>query len=175
MNVAQNGNGKINNRVTIALDDETFNLLQELKANSNKSQSEILRKSIRFYHKLKNVIGSTNNGIAKRINTYLDLLSHGEHIILDIDHYLSFLKFIEDSPDSDIFWEMNKSIGIAHAEEFTQHFSFPKLEDVIERLEMCNFFKTVKDSSNRYTLLLGSEIQKNFIKILMLLQQRKRR
>ena len=159
-----NGNGKINNRVTIALDDKTYNLLQELRDESNRSQSEILRKSIKFYHKFKETFGSSKNGIVKRINTYLDLLSHGEHIILDVDHYLSFLKFIEESPDTEHFWEMNKKIGKAHAEEFSQQFEFLTVERVIERLEACNFFRIVKETPQRYTLLLGSEIQKNFIK-----------
>jgi len=159
-----NGNGKINNRVTIALDDKTYNLLQELKDESNRSQSEILRKSIKFYHKFKETFGSSKNGIVKRINTYLDLLSHGEHIILDVDHYLSFLKFIEESPETEHFWEINRSIGKAHAEEFLQYFDFMTVERVIERLEACNFFRIVKETPHRYTLLLGSEIQKNFIK-----------
>ena len=159
-----NGNGKINNRVTIALDDKTYNLLQELRDESNRSQSEILRKSIKFYHKFKETFGSSKNGIVKRINTYLDLLSHGEHIILDVDHYLSFLKFVEESPDTEHFWEINKKIGRAHAEEFLQQFEFLSVERVIERLEACNFFRIVKETPQRYTLLLGSEIQKNFIK-----------
>jgi len=94
----------------------------------------------------------------------LELLSQGDHIILDIDHYLSFLKFIEESPDKQKFWEINKSIGKAHAEEFTQELDITTVQKVVERLEACNFFKIIKDSSNRYTLLLGSDIQKNFIK-----------
>ena len=158
------GNGKISNRITVALDDDTFELLKELKGESSNSQSEILRRAIRFYHDFKKVLGHDENHMAQKVNTYLDLLSHGEHVILDVDHYLSFLKFIEESPERDNFWAVNKSIGKAHAEEFSQHFNFPTVEDVIERLETCNFFKIVKDSSNRFTLLLGSDIQKNFIK-----------
>ena len=73
------------------------------------------------------------------------------------------MKFIEDSSESDKFWEINKTIGKAHAEEFSQLFNYPSVENIIERLEMCNFFKIVKDSSERYTLLLGSDIQKNFM------------
>lgn len=158
------GNGKISNRVTIALDDNTFELLKELKEESSNSQSEILRRSIRFYHEFKKVIGPDKNNTMQRMLTYMDLLSHGEHVILDVDHYLSFLKFIEESPNRENFWTVNKSIGKAHAEEFSQHFNFPTIENIIERLEICNFFKIVKDSPNRYTLLLGSDIQKNFIK-----------
>jgi DNA-binding MarR family transcriptional regulator len=81
-----------------------------------------------------------------------------------VDHYLSFLKFIENSPDKEQFSDINKSIGKAHAEEFSQGLEISTVQKVVERLEACNFFKIVQDSSNRYTLLLGSDIQKNFIK-----------
>jgi DNA-binding MarR family transcriptional regulator len=156
--------GKINNRITIALDDKTYELLKELKEESASSQSELIRNAIKFYHKFKKVLGSSKNGVATRVNTYLELLSHGEHIILDVDHYLSFLKFIENSPDKEQFSVINKSIGKAHAEEFSQGLEISTVQKVVERLEACNFFKIVQDSSNRYTLLLGSDIQKNFIK-----------
>ncbi len=159
-----NGGGKINNRVTIAMDDGTFNLLQDIKEETNDSQSELVRKAIKFYHKYNKLLEGNKNGSARRINFYLDLLSHGEHIILDIDHYLSFLKFIEESPKSESFWEMNRSIGIAHAEEFTQDLGLLSVENIIRRLEACNFFNIVTDAPNRFTLLLGSDIQKKFIK-----------
>ncbi|TFG01240.1 MAG: CopG family transcriptional regulator [Promethearchaeota archaeon] len=165
INNSENGiSGKINNRITIALDDNTYNLLKELEQESVSSRSELIRTAIKFYHKFKNVFGSSNNGVETRLNTYLELLSHGEHIILDVDHYLSFLKFIENSSDKEKFSDINKSIGKAHAEEFSEGLEISTVQKVVERLEACNFFKIVQDSSNRYTLLLGSDIQKNFIK-----------
>ena len=162
--IEKSKNNKMNNRITIALDDKTYSLLQELKDESCVSQSELIRKAIKFYQKFKKVFDSSQEGVASKINTYLELLSGGEHIILDVDHYLSFLKFIEDSPDREKFSQLNKSIGKAHAEEFSQDLDLATVQKVVERLEACNFFKLVKDSSNRYTLLLGSDIQKNFIK-----------
>ena len=77
---------------------------------------------------------------------------------------MAFLKFVENSPEKEEFYSYNKSIGKAHAEEFTHRFEVNTIERVVERLEACNFFKMVKDSSTRYTLILGSDIQKNFIK-----------
>ncbi|TFG19568.1 MAG: CopG family transcriptional regulator [Promethearchaeota archaeon] len=165
VNILENNkNSNKINRITIALDDKTDEVLNELKNGSHKSQSELIRKSIRFYHQFKKVFNHSKKGAANRVDTYLELLSNGEHIILDIDHYLSFLSFIENSPNSDQYWEMNKSIGKAHAEEFLEEMDLPTVRKVVERLEACNFFKMVKDSSNRYTLLLGSDIQKKFIK-----------
>lgn len=158
---------KIKNRITIAIDDATAKIINLLKEDSNCSQSELIRKAIKFYHKFNIIIKNQKNGSADRIYTYLELLTHGEHIILDIDHYLSFLKFVEESSDQKRFWEINRAIGKAHAEEFRQTLKVSTLENVLERLEVCNFFKIVKDTSNGYTLLLGSDIQKNFIKIFL--------
>ena len=163
MNNLENIN-KVNNRITIALDDQTKQILDELNNHSENSRSETIRKAIKFYHKFKKVFEKKSNGVASKVNTYLELLSHGEHIILDVDHYLTFLKFIENSPNKEDFDDLNKSIGRAHAEEFSQDLDITTVEKVVERLEACNFFKIVKDSSSRYTLLLGSDIQKNFIK-----------
>ena len=157
-------NSKINDRITIALDEQTKEILNELNHHSESSRSEVIRKAIKFYHKFKKVFDKKSSIASAKVNTYLELLSHGEHIILDIDHYLSFLKFIENSPNKEEFIEMNKSIGKAHAEEFSQDLDILTVEKVVERLETCNFFKIIKDSSSRYTLLLGSDMQKNFIK-----------
>ena len=63
----------------------------------------MVRKSIKFYHKFKKVFSNKNDGVSAKVNTYLELLSQGEHIIIDVDHYLSFLQFIENSPDKEKF------------------------------------------------------------------------
>jgi hypothetical protein len=38
---------------------------------------------------------------------------------------------------------------------------------LLERLEACNFFKISKDSEDRFTLLLDSNVPKKFIRILL--------
>ncbi|MFX1375211.1 MAG: ribbon-helix-helix protein, CopG family [Promethearchaeota archaeon] len=157
-------NHKINKRITIAIDEQTKQILNKLNNHSESSRSETIRKAIRFYHNFKKVFNNSGNGVSERVNTYIDLLAQGEHIILDVDHYLSFLKFIEQSPEKEEFSKINKAIGKAHAQEFSEDLDITTIQKVIERLEACNFFKIVKDSSNSFTLLLGSDIQRNFIK-----------
>lgn len=154
-------------RVTIALDEKTHNLLREIKEESEFSQSEVFRKSLLFYHKYKKLIGDGNGEAQNRISTYLEMLSNGEHIILDVDHYLWFLKFIEKSPQREEFWEYHKKISKAHAEEFSHNVNINTVSEVVSRLEACNFFKIIQESPNRFTLLLGSDIPKNFIKIFL--------
>ncbi|MFX1573763.1 MAG: ribbon-helix-helix protein, CopG family [Promethearchaeota archaeon] len=163
MNELEN-NHTINDRITIAIDEQTKQILNQLNNHSESSRSETIRKAIKFYHKFKKVFDQKEKGVSAQVNTYLELLSNGEHIILDVDHYLTFLKFIENSPNKDQFDDFNKSIGRAHAEEFSHDLNITTVQKVVERLEACNFFKIIKDSSNKCTLLLGSDIQKNFIK-----------
>lgn len=59
---------KVPTRATIALDKETNKL----------SQSGLIRRAVRFYSENKEVIDEYGS---ERINTYVDMLAHGEHII----------------------------------------------------------------------------------------------
>ena len=158
------GQSKGIERVTIALDEETAEVLKNLKDNSNRSQSEIFRKALKFYEKY-NYLFSEDSKLNEKIDAYLDLLSDGEHIIIDVDHYLSILKFIDSAPNKDEFWAEHRQIGKQHAEQFKD--DIKTFEDVVTRLETCNLFKIIQESSSRFTLLLGSDISKNFIKTLL--------
>jgi hypothetical protein len=101
----------------------------------------------------------------KKMYTHAEMLKVGEHVIVDIDHWLLFLRFIETHPEKEKFWELNKPIYAAHAEQF-KHKSYC-VEDVLRRLEACNYFTLNKVSKNDYTLILSSEILKKFIKTLL--------
>ncbi len=148
--------------MTIALDDETLDLVKTLREEINVSQSELLRKAIKFYKSYRSYF---ENGKVEKIKFYMEMLNGGDHIILDVDHYLSILKFIENSPEKEQFWKNHKEIGRSHADQF--HDTYKNFEDVFKRLEACNFFKIIKESSNYYTVLLGSELPKTFIKLLL--------
>jgi len=151
-------------RVTVALDEEMYYLLQTLREELKMSQSGIMRQSLKFFHKNKKFIGqgTSDQQFIERINIYLDMLANGEHLILDLDHYLSFLEFINHAPEKEKFWTSHQEIAKSHAEEFIHKISNP--EEILFRLETCNFFKMIKESPTRYTLLLGSNIPKQFIK-----------
>lgn len=147
-------------RVTIALDEETLELFEEMKKETELSQSELVRRSLRFYHEHKSIIGSEKN-----IETYMDMLPSGEHVILDLDHWLLFLNLIESSPKKDKFWGGCKTVANSHAEQLSHKISTPKA--LLERLEACNFFKLIKNSQNDYTLLLTTDMIKEWVKHLV--------
>lgn len=88
-------------RITVAFDQSTANLLEKLSKEAELSQSEIMRRALRFYHENKVL---EDSAVRKKVYAYIDLLFSGEHIILDVDHWLLFLGMIESFPEREKFW-----------------------------------------------------------------------
>ncbi len=146
-------------RVTVALDEETVELFKKAKKELRVSQSELMRDALKFYCKYKALFEPAD---AEKVRTYIEMLSTGEHIIMDIDHWLLFLNFIESHPEKDRFWELHKAICQAHAEGFK--YKLYHAEGILKRLEACNLFKLREDSENAFNLVLGPDITRKFIK-----------
>ncbi|MDI6810074.1 MAG: ribbon-helix-helix protein, CopG family [archaeon] len=149
-------------RITIAMDEDMYKLFKKMQDELGLSQSELMREALKFYGKYRTLIESVED---KKMYTHAEMLKVGEHVIVDIDHWLLFLKFIESHPEKEKFWELNKPIYEAHAEQF-KHKSY-RVEDVLKRLEACNYFAVNQVSKNDYTLLLSSDVLKKFVKTLL--------
>ncbi len=141
-------------RISIALDRETFEILNELK-ESYSSVSELFREVLKFHKKFRYL----ENEDPARIKTYVDMLSHGEHIILDIDHWVAFLRFISTHPEKEKFWEVHRKVSESHAEEFKGM----GINEILKRLEACNFFR-INMKGDEYTLVFGSDEVKEFVR-----------
>lgn len=148
-------------RVTISFDQETFENFEDLKNDLKVSQSELIRRAIRFYFENRVTL---NAGNRERTQEYVDMLSEGEHVILDVDHWLLFLKMVESSTGQAEFWNTHREIARSHAEQLSKKVTSP--EALLRRLETCNFFKisTSSSSPNEYTLLTGPGTQRRFIR-----------
>jgi len=146
-------------RITIALDEETAGLFKKMKEDLGMSQSEMMREALKFYGKHKSLFDITED---KMVYTHAEMLSAGEHIILDIDHWVLFLTFIESHPDKEKFWALHREVCQAHAEQFKH--KLYNAESILKRLEICNLFKLSKRSGNEFTLILGSDLPKKFVK-----------
>lgn len=148
-------------RVTISFDEPTFESFESLKADLKVSQSELIRKAIRFYFENRMTL---NTGNRERTQEYVDMLSEGEHVILDVDHWLLFLKMVESSTNQAEFWNTHREIARSHAEQLSKKVTTPEV--LLRRLETCNFFKisTSSNSPNEYTLLTGPGTQRRFIR-----------
>jgi hypothetical protein len=146
-------------RVTVALDSETNTLFENLVMEMRTSQSELVRKALRSYQENKALIDPENK---EKLHCYMDMLLSGEHVILDVDHWLLFLNLVESSPEKEYFWQKHREVARSHAEQLRHKVS--SLEDLLKRLETCNFFRLTKNSENDFTLVLGSEITRKFVK-----------
>jgi hypothetical protein len=149
-------------RITVAFDQATASLLEKISKERGLSQSEIMRRALRFYHENRAI---ENVATRKKLYTYMDLLLGGEHVILDVDHWLLFLKLVESSPEEEKFWEEHRDVAKSHTEQLKS--KVLTAEELLARLEACNFFRMTKDSENDFTLILGSELPKKFVKIFL--------
>ena len=149
-------------RITVSFDPNTASLLERISKDTGLSQSEIMRRALRFYEENKIMLDS---GIRKKAYAYMDLLLGGEHVILDLDHWLLFLNLIEESPQKEKFWSDHRSVAKSHKEQLMT--KVQTAEDVLTRLETCNFFRMTKNSEKDFTLILGLKIPKKFVRILI--------
>jgi len=149
-------------RITVAFDPTTANLLEKISQETELSQSEIMRRALRFYNENKVML---DHAIRKKAYAYMDLLLSGEHVILDVDHWLLFLNLIESSPEQEKFWDDHRAVARSHREQLRS--KVRTAEDVLTRLETCNFFRMTKNSEKDFTLILGLEAPKKFVKILI--------
>jgi hypothetical protein len=149
-------------RITVAFDKITADLLEKISTESQVSQSEIMRRALKFYNENKALEDPVTK---KKIHAYLDMLLTGEHIILDVDHWLMFLRLIATSPEKEKFWTEHKDVARAHWEQLKTKVHSP--EEMLSRLEICNFYRLTKNAPNDYTLVLVSEISKDFIRVFL--------
>ncbi|MHA1269937.1 MAG: ribbon-helix-helix protein, CopG family [Candidatus Helarchaeota archaeon] len=146
-------------RITFSLNEDILEIINELKDDLKLSKSRLINTALTFYYNYRKYFEKIEN---YKILTYLDMLSTSEHIIIDIDHFILFLKLIEDNEE---FWKAHREIAKAHADQFAQ--KDQPIDSFFKRLEACNLFIMQMGSINCYTLLLGSEVHKKFIRIFL--------
>jgi len=146
-------------RVTVALDEKTDLLLEKMKKDMMLSQSGVIRRALQFYSLNRNFEDAS---VKCRVDFYADMLLSGEHVILDVGHWLLFLEIVESSPESGHFWEKHKEMARSHAAQLSE--KVVSLEELLRRLEACNFFRLNKNAENDFTLVLGTEASKRFVK-----------
>ncbi len=149
-------------RITVAFDQTTATTLEKLSKQNNLSQSEIMRRALRFYNENQEL---DDPSTLKRIYAYIDMLLNGEHVILDVDHWLLFLRLIETSTEKEKFWKEHREVACSHWDQLKAKIRTP--EELLTRLETCNLFRLKKNSPNDFTLILVSELSKDFVKLFL--------
>jgi hypothetical protein len=149
-------------RITVAFDKTTADLLEKISTEAQVSQSETMRRALKFYNENKTL---EDPATKKKIHAYIDMLLSGEHVIVDVDHWLMFLRLIPSSPEKEQFWKEHREVAKAHWEQLKTKVCCA--EDLLVRLEACNFYRLIKNAPNDFTLVLVSEVSKDFIRIFL--------
>jgi hypothetical protein len=149
-------------RITVAFDKQTADLLERISTDDKVSQSEVMRRALKFYNENRPLEDPETK---KKITSYMDMLLNGEHIILDVDHWLSFLQLVATSPDKEKFWKEHREVARSHWEQLKTKVRSP--EEMLFRLEVCNFFRITKNGPNDFTLVLLSDISKEFVRVFL--------
>ena len=149
-------------RITVAFDKATADLLERISTEAGVSQSEVMRRALKFYNENKALEDPVTK---KKIHAYMDMLLSGEHVILDVDHWLMFLRLITSSPEKEKFWNEHREVARAHWEQLKT--KVHSADELLSRLETCNFYRLTKNGANDFTLVLVSETSKDFIRIFL--------
>lgn len=140
-------------RVTVSLDDDAKSALEGLVEQTEDSRSEIIREAINFYAAN---FDSARASDSDHLQAYYELLSTGEHVLLDVDLLHVFLNQVADPEGRDEeFLEMIDQVAQYHAQEYAERFD--SLDEVLDWLSLCGFLTVRKAEEGSYHVVFPSE------------------
>lgn len=147
-------------RLTVSLDERSREALDDLVSRTGEGQSELVRRALVFYASNLQVATSDTN---TDLEQYHELLSDGEHVILDIDFLHGLLDHIEvsDEDPHPEFQEVIDRVAEYHAAEYGARFD--TLEEVLDWLEVCGFLTSREAEENSYHVVFPTEKIKWFM------------
>jgi predicted transcriptional regulator len=141
------------NRVTVSLDDDAQAALETLAGETGKGQSELVRRALSFYAAN---FEAARERPSDNLEQYYQMLSSGEHVLLDIDFLHAFLEFCYDGGDPDpAFVESADRVSDYHAHEYEHRFE--GIGDLLEWLAFCGFLEVRHESEGVYHVVFPSE------------------
>lgn len=142
-----------NDRVTVSLDEESREALDDLVERTGHGQSELCRRALTFY--AANYQAATT-AAGTQLGHYHKMLSGGEHVLLDVDFLHCFLDYVSDgegNPDPD-FLSAADRVSDYHAHEYEGEFE--TLDELLEWLSLCGFLSVRRSDENRYHVVFPS-------------------
>ncbi|MFC7203007.1 ribbon-helix-helix protein, CopG family [Haloferax namakaokahaiae] len=141
-------------RVTVSLDADARAALEDLTDRTGVGQSEMVRRALAFYN--ANYQAATTDTSAN-LQAYYEMLSGGEHVLLDVDFLHCFLDFVEGedgTPDPDFLADIDQ-VSDYHAFEYEGEFE--TLGELLEWLSLCGFLTVRRSEENTYHVVYPSE------------------
>ncbi len=148
-------------RTSISLDSKTLDILEELIRKTGKSASEIIREAVATYYDLE----VSSKVSIKVLKTYIDFLSKGEHVIVDLEHWEAIWKILNEVADEK-FWKLIEVSGQEHGIQYYNK-GLRNIKSILEYMEPGNFFRIKEDAKNCFTLILSCPSEIKFLKIFL--------
>lgn len=143
-------------RVTVSLDDDSRSALEGLTERTGESRSEVIREAISFY--AANFESATASD-SDDLQTYYQMLTTGEHVLLDVDLLHAFLDHADDGDPE--FLETVDRVARYHTQEYAERFD--SLGEVLDWLSFCGFLTVRKTEGESYQVVFPSESVRRFM------------
>lgn len=144
-------------RVSVALDNKSYEILQKLAEEKRATVSDIIRMSLESYSEIaKNDYIDMENLIE-----YSQLIYGGESVIVDIELWACLLDVLNDNV-SEEFWKQIEKIG----HEYGIHYKNKGIIDIgeaLKNLEVGNWFR-LKPNGGNYVLVLRTRNVEKILK-----------
>ncbi|WP_396613894.1 ribbon-helix-helix protein, CopG family (plasmid) [Haloferax sp. S1W] len=134
-------------RLTVSLDEQSREALDSLASQTGHGQSETVRQAIVFYAANYQVASSETNA---DLEQYHNMLSDGEHVLLDIDFLhglLDHVEITEEEPHPEFQYVIDQ-VAEYHAEEYRTRFN--SLADILDWLSVCGFLTARQAGEHTY-------------------------
>lgn len=140
-------------RVTVSLDDDSSAALERLLAETGNGQSEIVRQALAFY--AANFEAASGRP-SDNLEQYYQMLTSGEHVLLDVDFLHAFLEHCHAGGDPDpAFVEAADRVSDYHAREYAARFE--EVGELLEWLSFCGFLEVRCEGDGVYHIVFPSE------------------
>jgi hypothetical protein len=144
----------------VSLDADSRAALADLTERTGRSQSETVRRALRFYAAN---FEAADADAGPNLEAYHQMLSSGEHVLLDVDFLHCFLEFVvDDSGDPDPeFLDAVDRVAQFHAYEYEGRFE--SLRELLEWLSLCGFLAVRETRGRTYHVVFPTESIKWFM------------
>ena len=145
--------GDMTDRITVSFDDDASEALETLTGKSGKTQSEVVRRALGFYEANYE---AARGDPSHNLEQYYQMLSSGEHVLLDVDFLHAFLEHLYAGGDPDpAFVEAADRVSDYHAHEYAERFD--EVGELLEWLSFCGFLEVRHEAERVYHVVFPSE------------------
>ena len=139
------GKGK-SKRVTVNLDSESLERLDDIQDDLRISKSEVVRRALKYFE----VVRDKGNLDPDELETTLDLRLRPDNLLFDIGIFQAFLEEIGEPSDS-----LKEDINDIGKDFYTEYCAIGLKQPIecLKRLERTNLFRLIVNSEKRFTVI----------------------